>query len=435
MTYEEAIEWLFGALPVWEQRGAGAYKPGLERVREFLGELGDPQTKFSTVHIAGTNGKGSTSHMLAAVLQAAGYRTGLFTSPHLLDFRERVRVDGKMIEEEMVVDFTKKHQERMAALGLTFFEMTTALAFAEFARSGVDVAVIETGLGGRLDSTNIITPLVSVITNIGLEHTQYLGNTIPLIASEKAGIIKPNVPVVIGQTDAESTPVFEARARWLDAPIVFADQIYRVIKTFSESGKRVYDMAGANNEVRRFALDLAGDYQRLNLPTILATVDVLRHVFNISEDAISHGLAHAAYSTGLAGRWQVLRHRPLVVCDTAHNAHGFEQVAHQIASQSYHTLYMVLGFVADKDLSAIIPLLPHDAHYILTQPSVGRAMPVDESAYLFAEQGIVTETTPTVSEAVQKALSQASSEDMIYVGGSNFVVAEVLPLFENLQNC
>jgi dihydrofolate synthase/folylpolyglutamate synthase len=428
MTYKETIEWLFGSLPVWEQRGAGAYKPGLERVAGFAAELGDPQEKFPTVHIAGTNGKGSTSHMLAAVLLAAGYRTGLFTSPHLLDFRERIRVDGQMISEEAVVEFTERHRERMIALGLTFFEMTTALAFAEFARAGVDVAVIETGLGGRLDATNIITPAVSVITNIGLEHTKYLGDTIPLIAGEKAGIIKPRVTVVIGETDPESAPVFEARAREMGSPIVFADQTYRVIKTDLAGGKRVFDVVGADGVVRGFALDLTGDYQRLNLPTVLATVDILRGTFEISNTALYDGLAVAARSTGLAGRWQVLRHEPLVVCDTAHNAHGFEQVAHQIATQNYHTLYMVLGFVADKDLLAIIPLLPRDARYILTQPSTGRAMPAEELARRFAESGIASETAPSVAEAVRKALREASPEDMVYIGGSNFVVAEILPL-------
>jgi dihydrofolate synthase/folylpolyglutamate synthase len=429
MTYCEAIEWLFGALPVWEQRGAGAYKPGLERVTGFAAELGDPQTKFSTVHIAGTNGKGSTSHMLAAVLQAAGLRTGLFTSPHLLDFRERIRVDGQMISEAAVVDFTERHKERMIALGLTFFEMTTVMAFDWFARLGVDVAVIETGLGGRLDATNIVTPLVSVITNIGLEHTQYLGDTIPLIASEKAGIIKPRVPVVIGQTDAEGAPVFVSRAREVGSPIVFADQVYRVIKTASAGGKRVYDVEGADGNMRRFTLDLEGDYQRLNLPTVLATVDILRRTFDIGEATLKNGLAVAARSTGLAGRWQVLKREPLVVCDTAHNAHGFEQVSRQITAQTYRTLYMILGFVADKDLSAIISLLPRNARYILTQPAVGRAMPTEELARRFAERGIASETAPTVFEAVQKALSQASPEDIVYIGGSNFVVAETLPLF------
>jgi dihydrofolate synthase/folylpolyglutamate synthase len=429
MTYEEAIEWLFGSLPMWEQRGAGAYKPGLERVREFTAELGNPEMQFPTVHVAGTNGKGSTSHMLAAVLQAAGYRTGLFTSPHLLDFRERIRMNGEMIPEAAVVDFTERHKEQMIALRLTFFEMTTAMAFDWFARSGVDVAVIETGLGGRLDATNIITPLVSIITNIGLEHTQYLGDTIPLIAGEKAGIIKCVVPVVIGETEAESAAVFKARAKEMDAPIVFADQIYRVVDIGLAGGKRVYEVAGADGATRSFVLDLEGDYQRLNLPTMLTTVDVLRRTFEISEEALSDGLAVAARSTGLTGRWHVVKRGPLVVCDTAHNAHGFEQVARQIAAQSYRTLYMVLGFVADKDLTAIIPLLPRDARYILTQPSIGRAMPVEELTRRFAEQDIAYEAASSVARAVHVALSQASPEDMVYVGGSNFVVAEALPLF------
>jgi dihydrofolate synthase/folylpolyglutamate synthase len=412
MTYQETIEWLFNQLPVWERQGAEAYKPGLGRVGGFVATLGNPQAKFPTIHVAGTNGKGSTSHMLAAVLQAAGYRTGLFTSPHLLDFRERIRVNGQMITQQAVVEFTERHKERMIELGLTFFEMTAAMAFDWFARSGVDVAVVETGLGGRLDATNIVTPRASVITNIGLEHTQYLGYTIPLIALEKAGIIKRGVPVVIGESDPESAPVFEARAREMDAPIVFADQLYSV--------------TGA---VRSFTLDLAGDYQRKNLLTVLATVDILRGSFRITDEALRAGLAGVVQSTGLLGRWQVVGREPLVVCDTAHNAHGFEQIARQIARQTYRTLYMVLGFVADKDLSAIIPLLPPAARYILTEPSTERAMPVAETARRFAEQGIASETSPSVAEAVQKALSVASPEDMVYIGGSNFVVAEALPLF------
>lgn len=411
MTYQETINFLFNSLPVFENKGAGAYKPGLERVREFAASMGDPQQKFISIHIAGTNGKGSTSHMLASILQAAGYRTGLYTSPHLLDFRERIRIDGQMIPEQAVVEFTERNKEQMAASGMTFFEMATVMAFDWFARSEVEIAVIETGLGGRLDATNIITPAVSVITNIGLEHTQYLGDTTPLIAAEKAGIIKPGVPVVIGETDPESAPVFEARARELGSPIVFADRKYS---------------AG----VPHFKLDLAGDYQQKNLATVLTAAETINASgrLHIPDEALRAGLENTVASTGLMGRWQVVGRRPLVVCDTAHNAHGLAQVVRQIAAQEYRNLHMVLGFVADKDLDAIIPLLPHGAHYILTQAGVGRAMPAEELARRFLAHGVAGETVATVAEAVRRALSLASAEDMVYIGGSTFTVAEALPI-------
>jgi dihydrofolate synthase/folylpolyglutamate synthase len=450
---------LFNALPVWERAGAGAYKPGLERISAFVELLGiatqparrptagggadtDRAHESSTghpkyVHIAGTNGKGSVSHMLAAVLQSAGYRTGLFTSPHLVDFRERIRTDGEMIPEAAVVEFTDTYRDEMVRLGLTFFEMTTALALwwfsgnarGDYAVGGrVDVAVIETGLGGRLDSTNIITPEVSVITNIGLEHTQYLGNTIEAIAAEKAGIIKPGVPVVVGEADAGSAPVFRARAAELSSELIWAGR------------------AGS------FELDLTGGYQRKNLATVLATVDVLRRGgMEITDDALREGLAHTVAMTGLRGRWQVVRRAPLVVLDTAHNAHGLAEVTRQIARerQGHDKLWMVLGFAADKDLSAIVPLLPSDAHYILTRADTPRAMRADEVAEkigslhtrgtsvpptegtpVAAKQPDIAfpklSTAPTVSAAIERALALAGPLDMIFVGGSNFVVGEAL---------
>ncbi len=431
MTYQDTITFLFNSLPVFENKGAGAYKPGLERVAEFAARLGDPQRKFRAVHVAGTNGKGSTSHMLASVLQAAGYRTGLYTSPHLVDFRERIRVGGAMIPEEEVVRFTELYKDEMVRSGMTFFEMATVMAFDWFARAGVEAAVIETGLGGRLDATNIITPLLSVITNIGLEHTQYLGDTIPLIAAEKAGIVKPGVPVVIGETDPESAPVFIEKAAELSSSIVFADQKYRVVSSVHSEFGTVLEVACADGNRQTFPLDLAGDYQRMNIVTVLAAVDELRTELDISGAALREGLSHAASRTGLAGRWQVFGQHPLVVCDTAHNAHGIAQAAGQIAAQKYRTLYIVLGFAADKDLDAIIPLLPRDARYILTQAGVERAMPAEELARRFAARGIEGGCVVPVAEAVRKALSLASAEDMVYIGGSNFTIAEAIPIFKN----
>lgn len=427
MTYRETIDFLFNSLPVFEQKGAGAYKPGLERTREFAASLGTPHEKFASLHIAGTNGKGSTSHMLASALQAAGYRTGLYTSPHLLDFRERIRVDGQMITEKAVVEFTERNRERMTALKLSFFEMATVMAFDWFAREQVDIAVVETGLGGRLDSTNIITPLVSVITNIGLEHTQYLGTTVPLIAAEKAGIIKPGVPAVIGETNPESAPVFLAKAAETGSPIVFADQRYSV----AETAPAQYSVRRGGEPAGEFTLDLGGDYQRRNLATVLAAIDAVNATgrFTVTDDALRGGLSEAAASTGLMGRWQVSGRAPLVVCDTAHNAHGIAEVARQIAAQRYGKLYMVLGFVADKDLDSIIPLLPRGAHYIATQAAVGRALPAGELRRRFDAHGIAAETVAPVADAVRRALSLASPDDMVYIGGSNFTVAEALPLF------
>jgi dihydrofolate synthase/folylpolyglutamate synthase len=426
MTYAEATEFLFNSLPVWERAGAGAYKPGLERIAAFLEVLGletpglespglGPQTQFSSkvryMHIAGTNGKGSVCHMTAAVLQSAGYRTGLFTSPHLVDFRERIRVNGAMIPREAVVEFTERWRDEMVRSGLTFFEMTTAMGLWWFHKSECDVAVIETGLGGRLDSTNIITPAVSVITNIGLEHTQYLGNTIAAIAAEKAGIIKPGVPVVIGETDDESAPVFRAVSAKMNSEIIFADT--------------------ANYELRiaNYEMELAGDWQQKNLATVLATVDVLRRDgFDISESALREGLAHSVALTGLQGRWQVVSHSPLVVLDTAHNAHGIAGVVRQIARQSYRHLYMVVGFAADKDINTIAAMLPHDAHYILTQANTPRAVPADDLAARLIENGKwkIESVESAVVSALSKAFSLAGAEDMIFVGGSNFVVGEAL---------
>jgi dihydrofolate synthase/folylpolyglutamate synthase len=445
MTYQEAIDFLFHSLPVWERQGAGAYKPGLERIEGFAEALGNPQRGFRSVHVAGTNGKGSVCHMLAAVLMAAGYRTGLFTSPHLVDFRERIRVNGQMIPEEAVVEFTCEWQDEMVRRGLSFFEMTTAMAFWWFEHAGCDVAVIETGLGGRLDSTNIITPELSIITNIGLEHTQYLGETLAAIAVEKAGIVKEGIPVVIGETEPETEAIFRAKAAELASPIVFADKI--------------------DGGVRDYELDLRGDYQQRNLVTVLAAVDVLRERFDISEEVLREGLAHTGRMTGLCGRWQVVGREPLIVLDTAHNAHGIAQVVRQIERQVYDRLFMVLGFASDKDLAAIIPLLPAGAHYILTRADTPRAADPRELARIFNLKiwrfgdlkinnalhckalnnfaladfrifkfsNFQITTTDTVSEALKKALSLAGPRDMIFVGGSNFVVGEALSALEMLK--
>ncbi len=365
MTYSETLDFLFGALPVWERVADGAaYKPGTERVEQFARAAGVLPVPFPTVHVAGTNGKGSTASMLAAVLQSAGYKAGLYTSPHLIDFRERIRVNGEMIPQGAVVEFAEQFRGEMVRLGMTFFEMATVMALWHFARQGVDVAVIETGLGGRFDATNIITPVLSVITNIGLEHTRYLGDTIEQIAREKAGIIKAGVPVVVGERDPESERVFRTVAE----KIVFAD---------SENNKL---------RITNYELQLQGRYQQKNLATVLAAVELLRERFDIPDEAVRVGLGNTAELTGLRGRWEVVGERPKVVCDTAHNAHGFRQVVRQLRAETYDRLFMVLGFAADKDVDAIVDLLPADAHIILTQADSPRAMSVEELAEKFSHQ-------------------------------------------------
>lgn len=413
MTYREAIDFLFTSLPEFQRVGGAAYKPGLGNTRQLDDHLGFPHRRFHTLHVAGTNGKGSTSHMLAAILQTAGYRTGLYTSPHLLDFRERIRVDGAMIPESEVVDFVSRHRAVIDRIRPSFFEMTVAMAFDHFARERVDVAVVETGLGGRLDSTNIVVPLVSVITNIGYDHTRFLGDTLEKIAAEKGGIIKPGVPVVIGETQAETEPVFRRIAAGNGSPILFADR----------------EMAGATTA--QYPLDLPGRYQEMNLKTVLATTRVLngQGVLRLPESAVRQGLRRAAALTGLRGRWEVLNHRPLTVADTGHNEAGLRPVMTQIAATPHRKLYLVIGVVDDKDLTRIWPLLPRTAHYLFTQAGIERALPAAELYRRATEQGFAGELIPTIPEAVRRAQELATDEDMIFIGGSTFTVAEALPLF------
>ncbi len=425
MTYAETLEFLYGSLPVFQSEGASAYKPGLENTRAFNALLGYPDRKFHSVHIAGTNGKGSTAHMLAAIFQSAGYRTGLFTSPHLRDFRERIRVDGIMIPEERVVEFTERYKDEMVARGLTFFEMCTLLAFRHFADERVDVAIIETGLGGRLDATNIISPVLSVITNIGMEHTNLLGTTPQMIAAEKAGIIKPSVPVVIGAHDPDTDEVFRQKAAEMNSPILFAQDLYRIDRQEQRCDCQAFTITAVDHRPAIIELDLRGEYQRHNLFTVLAVCRILRDRFSLSDEAIREGLSRTKSLTGLRGRWHVLCRAPLTVCDTGHNAHGLREVVAQIGHQRYRKLYFVLGIVADKDLDAILPLLPKDAHYLFTRPSNPRGLPAETLAAAAAKHGLQGQVVPTVMEALATARALAHCEDMIFVGGSTFTVADV----------
>ncbi len=421
MTYAETLDFLFTALPVFQREGASAYKPGLDNTLSFAALLGDPHKGLRAVHVAGTNGKGSTSHMLASVLQAAGYRTGLFTSPHLKDFRERIRIDGQMIPESEVVGFVERYRVEMTSSGLTFFEMCTLLAFDWFARSGVDIAVIETGLGGRLDATNIVTPGLSIITNIGLDHTDLLGPTLPEIAAEKAGIVKPGVPVVIGAHDAAVDAVFVEKAAAAGSRLVFADDHFAVTAAEPLPDGQRLSIQPRCGDACTLELDLPGDYQRHNVLTVLAACREL----GLECGPIGRGLRDVRTQTGLRGRWQILGHDPLTVCDTGHNAHGLREVVAQIARQDYRRLYFIIGVVGDKDLDSILPLLPRGAYYIFTQPSPPRARDRHSLAAAASAYGLHGQTSPTVGEALSAARALAGPGDMIFIGGSTYTVADL----------
>lgn len=390
---------------MYQRVGKSAYKADLSNTLILSDYLGNPHKKFKSIHVAGTNGKGSTSHMLASILQEAGYKVGLYTSPHLKDFRERIKINGQMIPKRRVSFFITKHQPFFEAHSLSFFEMTVGLAFDYFQKEKVDIAVIEVGLGGRLDSTNIITPIVSVITNIGLDHTRFLGTTLPEIAAEKAGIIKPGIPVVIGETVLETKKVFEDIAKKNNAPIVFAE---------SEKGKS-------------YASDLKGNYQEKNKKTVLAVIQVLQDKgWNLSEENCRKGLLNTIKNTGLMGRWQLLQERPKVICDTAHNKEGLQLVLSQLKNEAYGQLHIVLGVVDDKDLENVLPLFPKEATYYFCKPAVPRGLSVKVLEEKASQYGLFGEVYLSVKMAYKDALLSAANEDVVYVGGSTFVVAEVL---------
>ena len=429
MNYTQTLEFLFQSLPAFETQGATGYKPGLERITAFCRHIGNPQRNFFTIHVAGTNGKGSVAHIIASVLQQAGYRTGLFTSPHLRDFRERIRVDGEMIPKQKVVNFVDKHHDKMVELELSFFEMTAAMAFDYFAQSDVEVAVIETGLGGRLDATNIIVPILSVITNIGLEHTALLGDTLPKIAREKAGIIKKSIPVIIGEADVRYNEVFEQTAAANKSRVIYAEREF-VCEEHRPQGEYQHFRLRRTRDGQSFdlELDLLGDYQCRNIVTASATIDFLHEEtpLPISRRAYLEGMKKAAANTSLMGRWQKLADAPLTICDTGHNAHGIAWVAQQLKQTPHRNLYCVIGFVRDKDLAHILPLLPHEAHYLFTQAQSERALPAAELTAKAAIYGLHGDAVGQGSEALARARELAGPEDLIFVGGSTYVVAEVL---------
>ncbi|HSD14573.1 MAG TPA: folylpolyglutamate synthase/dihydrofolate synthase family protein [Flavobacterium sp.] len=405
MNYQETTNWMFNQLPMYQHQGASAYKKDLTNVILLAEHLDNPHKKTKCIHVAGTNGKGSTSHMLASVLQEAGYKVGLYTSPHLKDFRERIKINEKEISEDFVCEFIAKHKSFFEANDMSFFEMTVGLAFEYFAEEKTDIAIIEVGLGGRLDATNIITPLVSVITNIGIDHVQFLGNTLELIAGEKAGIIKPEIPVVIGEYTPETQPVFLAKAEENKAEIFFASDL------ISETPPS----------------DLIGDYQEHNKKTVIQTFKILNKQtdFKVSDENITSGLLHVVKNTGLLGRWQQLGENPKVICDTAHNKNGLEIVLNQIKKETFNKLHIVLGVVNDKDLNEVLPLFPKDATYYFCKPNIPRgldALLLQEKA---SEHSLKGNTYNSVKEAFSEAKNNASKDDFIYIGGSTFVVAEL----------
>lgn len=404
MNYKETTEWMFSQLPMFQMQGAAAYKEDLTNALLLVNHLKNPEKTFKTIHVAGTNGKGSTSSMLASILQESGYKVGLYTSPHLKDFRERVRINGEMISEAFVVDFVAENKAFFEANELSFFEMTVGLAFDYFAKEAVDIAIIEVGMGGRLDATNVIKPLVSVITNIGFDHTQFLGSSLEAIAGEKAGIIKQNTPVVIGEYTEETKPVFEGIATEKHAPIYFAQEYPEV----------VYDC------------DLLGDYQVHNKKTALLAINLLKAIFDITEDNIKAGFKNVVLNTGLLGRWQVLQEKPMVVCDTAHNSHGLKIVLNQIPKQKFKKLHIVLGVVNDKDLASILPLFPTNATYYFCKPNVSRGLDAEVLHKKAVEFDLKGEVFISVSAAYKSALENAGLNDFIYIGGSTFVVAEIV---------
>lgn len=416
MTYEETIEYLFCAAPLFQQLGAGAYKEGLQTTLMLDEHFGHPHRKFRTIHIAGTNGKGSCSHTIAAVLQSAGYRVGLYTSPHLVDFRERIRVNGQMISKEKVVGFVERERSFFEPLHPSFFELTTALAFSHFAEEDVDVAVIEVGLGGRLDCTNIICPELSIVTNISFDHIGFLGDSLPKIAAEKAGIIKTGVPVVIGETHLETAPVFRQKATEVGTRIVFADE---------ENLSILFDSV---------VNSLHGACQRKNQRTILTALSLLQEIgsFHFTADDVRRGFAEVVQMTGLRGRWEKLSTAPLVICDTGHNVGGWQYIVPQLKEVANgRRLRMVFGMVNDKDITTVLKMLPKDAEYYFCQASVKRALEAEKIASQAAEFGLKGYVEGRVDEAYQHALHDAMKDDVIFVGGSSFVVADLLTFLNN----
>nr|WP_321412518.1 folylpolyglutamate synthase/dihydrofolate synthase family protein [uncultured Carboxylicivirga sp.] len=428
-SYKETLDYLFSQLPMYQRVGKAAYKADLYTTLELDKYFNHPHTSFKTIHIAGTNGKGSVSHCVASVLQQAGYTTGLYTSPHLIDFRERIKVNGEMISEQSVIDFVEDHQEIIEKLQPSFFEMTVAMAFEYFKAQQVDIAVIEVGMGGRLDSTNIISPEISVITNIGLDHTAFLGNTLPKVAIEKAGIIKEEIPIIIGETQEETASVFIEIAKSKNAPVTFADQKLKApYSTNSIDEKQIFQIL-SDNKVKypNLKLDLLGNYQRKNIITVLCTIESLQqNGFTISNDDLYKGLEQVVVNTGLKGRWQTIDYNPRIICDTGHNAEGIELIVQQIQNTAYKKLHFIIGMVDDKDHSKVLSLLPKEANYYFTRAAIPRSMTPAKLQTLAIEHQLKGNCYDTPNDALENAKKIADPNDLIFIGGSTFIVADIL---------
>ncbi len=428
MTYPETIDFLYSKLPMFSRKGASAFKKDLAHIKILCEALGHPQKQFKSIHVGGTNGKGSVCHMLSAILQQSGYKTGLHTSPHLLDFRERIRINGNMVEKDFVVDFVEKSKSLIRQIRPSFFEISVAMAFKWFAENKVDIAVVEVGLGGRLDSTNILEPLLSVITNISLDHMALLGHTKKEIAGEKAGIIKHHTPVVIGETDIETVPVFREKARLQEAPVYFADQLLKVIlKEEWFDGQKLSVEDKRNNNVEEYILDLPGNYQIPNLQTVLCTVNILRaYGWHLDMEKVQAALGRVREHTGMRGRWEILKKQPLIVADVGHNVAGIQQVMRQLSSVFFDRLFIITGFVKDKEIEEALRYYPRGATYFFCRADNPRAMPAEDLQQLASLSGLKGAAFPTVRAAYLAAEEQAAPEDMILICGSTFVVAEVL---------
>jgi len=433
MTYSETTDYLFNCLPMFHRIGAAAYKANLDTTIKLDEYFNHPHTKFKTIHVAGTNGKGSTSHIIASILQSEGYKVGLYTSPHLTDFRERIKINGEEISKQEVVNFVEKHKSVFDEFHPSFFEMTVALAFDYFARQNVDIAVVEVGLGGRLDSTNIISPLLSVITNIGFDHTEFLGNTIAKIAAEKAGIIKHKTPVVIGEWNDESAPIFESKVKNEKAEIIFASQCFNANAVKQNGAYQEFEIEVLNSDFNKFdkqkiQIDLLGYYQQKNVITALAAIATLQknNILKIKDDTIFSGFSCAAKQTGLRGRWQIISENPITICDTGHNSHGLNLSMAQLKSIKYNKLFFIFGMVGDKDLDSVLELLPHDAFYIFTNANLPRAIPAADLMKRCSSVNLRGEVVVDVKNALSRAKELAQKNDLIFVGGSTYVVAEII---------
>jgi dihydrofolate synthase/folylpolyglutamate synthase len=427
MNYKETLDYMFNQLPMYQRVGKAAYKANLDNTIALCNHLDNPQNNFKSIHIAGTNGKGSTAHLIASILQTAGFKTALYTSPHLNDFRERIKINGEMIPEEKVIEFININKKAFKKINPSFFEMTVGMAFQYFANEKVDIAVIETGMGGRLDSTNIITPLLSVITNIGYDHTQFLGDTIEKIAAEKAEIIKKDIPVIIGETQSETREIFIQKAKTENSSITFADQIFEA-KLLSNTNQAVeFDIwKNAENYIENLECPLLGQYQSKNLVTAIQVMDALANQFGIGKKIIIEGIEDVITNTGLKGRWQIISTNPMTICDTAHNKDGITNVVEQIRQTRHSKLHFILGMVDDKSITDILNLLPHEAIYYFCKANIPRALNEEVLQEAGHKAGLNGKSYSSVREAYNVAVNNAAGNDLVFIGGSTFVVAEIV---------